>query len=290
MASIVALDHVIILVPYATLSNPPPWITKHFTLTPGGRHADGKTENKLICFQDGSYIELIAFINDDTKNREDHWWGKKPYGIIDFAFTTADSAEQNFKDIQGRLEDNEGAIRYKEPREGGRMREDGQELKWKVTFPETTGHYQRGELPFFCHDVTDRSLRVPIQLETTKHPSGAYGIKKMTICITETDVTPKVRALVSAYKALLDAPDVSQDPDVGVFTVNRLHSVKGAEDIQLFVYALPKGNDEPTDEGTPWLDVVVGGFGEKLDYHELPMAEGYDTRSKLFLDVDLLAE
>jgi hypothetical protein len=68
-----SLDHIIILVPYATLQTPPHWITSNFTFTPGGRHADGKTENRLICFQDGSYLELIAFINDDLKLREGHW-------------------------------------------------------------------------------------------------------------------------------------------------------------------------------------------------------------------------
>lgn len=68
-----SLDHIIVLVPYATLRSPPAWITENFTLAPGGRHADGKTENRLICFQDGSYLELIAFVGDDPKLREGHW-------------------------------------------------------------------------------------------------------------------------------------------------------------------------------------------------------------------------
>jgi hypothetical protein len=34
------LDHVVVLVPYADLLTPPAWITDHFTLSPGGRHAD----------------------------------------------------------------------------------------------------------------------------------------------------------------------------------------------------------------------------------------------------------
>lgn len=37
------------------------------------RHGDNKTENKLIIFADGSYIELIAFIDDDPGLREGHW-------------------------------------------------------------------------------------------------------------------------------------------------------------------------------------------------------------------------
>jgi hypothetical protein len=98
-----ALDHMMILLPYQDLVNPPSRPTKHFTTTPGGRHADGKTENKLICFRDGSHIELIAFINDDPKHREGHWWGDKSPGIIDFAFTSDEDADVHFAGLQERL-------------------------------------------------------------------------------------------------------------------------------------------------------------------------------------------
>jgi hypothetical protein len=43
--------------------------------------------SKLVVFRDGSYLELIAFIDDDPKHREGHWWGDKGWGVIDFAFT-----------------------------------------------------------------------------------------------------------------------------------------------------------------------------------------------------------
>jgi len=51
------LDHIIILVPYSDLLNVPSWITDNFAVTNGGQHAGAQTENKLICFRDGSYIE-----------------------------------------------------------------------------------------------------------------------------------------------------------------------------------------------------------------------------------------
>jgi hypothetical protein len=59
------------------------------------------------------------------------------------------------------LESGKTGVRYEKPREGGRKRQDGEELKWKVIWPVVGGSLgiQRGELPFFCHDVTDRSLR-----------------------------------------------------------------------------------------------------------------------------------
>lgn len=99
------LDHIIVLVPYASLAHTPAWIIDNFTITPGGQHADRKTENQLICFRDGCYVELIAFVNDDPKNREGHRWGGKQFGIIDFAFThrTGDAADL-FSELQERLD------------------------------------------------------------------------------------------------------------------------------------------------------------------------------------------
>lgn len=67
-------SHIIILVPYELLTSPPSWLTSAFTISPGGRHADNRTENRLILLADGSYIELIAFINDDPALRKGHWW------------------------------------------------------------------------------------------------------------------------------------------------------------------------------------------------------------------------
>lgn len=61
MTPTISLDHVVILVPYATLLNLPLHITKHFHITPGGTHADGLTANRLIVFADGSYLEISKF-------------------------------------------------------------------------------------------------------------------------------------------------------------------------------------------------------------------------------------
>ena len=44
-----------------------------FTVVPGGEHAGGMTHNALIAFADGSYIELIAFI-DPEKRSTHRWW------------------------------------------------------------------------------------------------------------------------------------------------------------------------------------------------------------------------
>ncbi|TVY47064.1 hypothetical protein LOCC1_G002968 [Lachnellula occidentalis] len=202
------LDHIIILIPHAHLIDLPAWLTENFTITSGGRHADNKTENKLICFKDGSYIELISFINDDPVLREGHWWGKKTFGIIDFAFTSkgrgGGGAEENYEPVSKRLEevkweDGEEEVRYQRPVEGGRKRDDGVDVKWQVTFPVVSDGYQRGELPFFCHDITDREVRVPFSKECVTHPSGAYGIQRLAIFVPR----KRAKALEKAYAAIL---------------------------------------------------------------------------------------
>ena len=62
-----SIDHIVILVrnleeaiaDYTALG---------FTVTPGGVHADGATHNALVPFDDGSYLELIAFTVREVVN------------------------------------------------------------------------------------------------------------------------------------------------------------------------------------------------------------------------------
>jgi hypothetical protein len=207
------IDHVVILLPYKDLLNPPSWITSNFTLAPGGRHNDGRTENKLIIFKDGTYLELIAFIDDNPSFRREHPWGKKNFGFIDFALTTP--GELDYAGLRGRINQKSGrlSIDYAFPAEGGRKREDGQDVKWKCTFPlnQATVSPQprapldrRGEIPFWCHDVTPRSLRVDASDENTTHPSGALGIAQLTVMV------PKARLdrYVDLYASIMDTQPV----------------------------------------------------------------------------------
>jgi hypothetical protein len=85
----VLLDHIVILVPHSFLTSPPAWFTNVFVPYPGGRHADGLTENTLVLFPDGSYIEFIAFVPGvDPGKREKHKWGRKAeFSVVDWALT-----------------------------------------------------------------------------------------------------------------------------------------------------------------------------------------------------------
>ncbi|CAK4031687.1 Hypothetical predicted protein [Lecanosticta acicola] len=214
------LDHVVLLVPYKDLVDPPKWITDHFTLSPGGRHADGKTENRLVIFADGSYLELIAFIDDDPKHRLGHWWDK-PYGVVDYALTTPDETFAELGSIKERLASTDTGISYSSPKEGGRLKPDGQELRWRVTFPEGTsrGKQTLGTVPFFCHDVTPRSRRVPD--ENTRHPSGVLGMAGVLLEVQEASVS----RLSSATAAILDH-DLEGEGRYGLEVPHEVRSAK----------------------------------------------------------------
>jgi hypothetical protein len=180
-------DHIVILVPAAVLHNLPSWITDAFTVLPGGQHADGLTENKLVIFSDGVYLELIAFVEGlDPEKRNSHKWGNEPEGtIIDWACTL--SNESHFPPIQERVKDASTGVAYSDPVPGGRTRPDGKELKWAVAFAlseSASVSVERGEASFWCFDRTPREFRVPNnEPGNVNHPSGAFGLAGVTVAV-----------------------------------------------------------------------------------------------------------
>lgn len=150
-----------------------------FTVVPGGEHAGGMTHNALIAFQDGSYIELIAFI-DPEKRSTHRWWPRlwKGGGLTDFALFCED-LEQEVAAIKSR------GLDIPEPVENGRQRPDGERLEWRQSFPQAivgeTG------MPFLIEDLTPRSLRVPSDEPETTHDNGVIGIAGITLLVDDLD-------------------------------------------------------------------------------------------------------
>ncbi len=148
-----------------------------FTVTPGGEHAGGSTHNALIPFADGSYVEIIAFLEPDERQAH-RWWPRlwKGEGLVDFALLSPDLVAEA-REIDGR------GLRITEPAENGRLRPDGQRLDWRaVTTQETVGE---SGLPFVIEDVTPRSLRVPSDEAATRHRNGATGIAGVTVVVAD---------------------------------------------------------------------------------------------------------
>jgi hypothetical protein len=221
------LDHIVILVPHSFLVSPPRWLADVFAFYPGGRHADGLTENTLVLLPDGSYLEFIAFMPGvDPSRRDDHKWGRQKEGtVIDWAFTLPQSPEGDavvdvvgeqqkaaFDKIREKVEGTGTGISYGELVPGGRRRPDGEVLKWAVA-----GAYRSkqdgdgaiepiapGQLPFWCLDDTPRHLRVPYLQEhggSTKHPAGVVGVA--LVSVTPGGDAEDAGSLDKVYSALL---------------------------------------------------------------------------------------
>lgn len=196
------LDHIVLLVSHKTLLSLPEKATP-LTITQGGRHAGGDTWNRLILFEDGVYIELIAFSdNIDPERRRKHRWGNLPEGsIIDWACSLRQSSD--FSVIQRRVDEVNTGYSYTDPAPGGRTKPDGTVLRWAIGAPidrDGTGTHP-GLLPFWCLDETPRRLRVPYEEspEATIHPCGAKGVSRLVITLPQ----QQIATLKRVYRAFL---------------------------------------------------------------------------------------
>jgi len=162
-----------------------------FTVYPGGVHHGGVSHNALVVFADGAYFELIAYRQAAPEVR---WWqvlSKGGEGFVDFALLPGDTA-RDVAAARSRGLDLDGPIA------GGRLRPDGARLDWQIVRPKTT------DLPFWCGDVTPRSLRVP-EGEMRSHANGATGIASVTVACRD------VAASAARYAALAGPQAVTED-------------------------------------------------------------------------------
>ncbi|QDS71409.1 hypothetical protein FKW77_003221 [Venturia effusa] len=189
MSCIPSLDHIIILVPHASLKSLPASLSSAFTIYSGGTHADNKTTNSLVLLKSGVYLEFIAFVEDDVDRKEGHWWGTKTTGsIIDFALTSGgvgdvEGVRRKLAALEDEKEGGKVVVGYRDSKRGGRKRPDGVDVEWDVTF--ATSSIERGTVPFWCHDVTEREVRVPIESAegATRHPCRAVGVSKVVLVV-----------------------------------------------------------------------------------------------------------
>ncbi len=156
-----------------------------FTVVPGGQHPVG-SHNALIAFQDGSYLEIIAFYRDAVDHR---WWEPLHKGerLVDFCFQTDDLRADTEK-LRG------AGVAINNPVPWSRKRPDGYELKWLLSL--ATGSH-RGIAPFLIEDVTPRRERIPQQFA---HANGIAGIDKLTVAVGELGPIEKW------YRAILGKP------------------------------------------------------------------------------------
>ncbi|KAM6488340.1 glyoxalase-like domain-containing protein [Trichoderma sp. SZMC 28011] len=212
------LDHIVILVSASDLLQLPDRLKDSFVVSPGGTHAGGQTFNKLILFEDGVYIELIAFAEGiSPEERVKHRWGRQRENtIVDWAYTLPH--ESDFGAVQQRVRDAKAGLIYKDPVPGGRTRPDGVVLKWAIGAPqdEHGNEPEPGILPFWCLDRTPRSNRVPYQEDKaqTQHPSGARGVSRVRLNVPQEQLS----ALQSVYDAIHDVDSAARGEDEWTFS------------------------------------------------------------------------
>ncbi len=138
-----------------------------FTVTARPDVGATDTENRLICFSDGSYIEVFAF--RDPAQPGGHRWAPvlaKGDGWLDYALHVADVSAEARRLAQAGLS-------TVGPRIGGRAIADGR--RWGVAVLLAGRGAGSPVLPFLIQDTEDRAVRVPGG-EAARQPGGASGI------------------------------------------------------------------------------------------------------------------
>lgn len=142
-----------------------------FRVTPGGEHADGLTRNALVPFQDGTYFELVSFLNPE--DGRDNVWGWRAFlpegGFVDYC-AASDDLMAEARRLEGLGLGVEG------PDGGGRRLPDGSEIEWRSARVDQNGRL----MPFLIEDVTPRERRVPGG-PAAEHPNGAAGIVRLEL-------------------------------------------------------------------------------------------------------------
>lgn len=148
---------------------------------------------------------------------------------------------------------------HQPPIHGGRKRADGVDVKWAVTFPkgENGGQESRGRLPFFCHDVTERGVRVPLNEEKTKHACGALGVRSLEVVVPDGEGMVATR---EGFAALLGEP-VKEDvghAEFGTERVVRVEELGGKHEGARVYLRLPEeGEKEKVEDRGFWYGNVV---------------------------------
>jgi len=147
-----------------------------FTSTYGGQHRGGLTHNALIALADGSYLELMAPTDPahlTARPGEGYLFVfQRGEGFAGYALHTQD-LEAAVSEMRRR------GVLVGEPATGGRRREDGRDLGWRMaTLPP-------GMSPFLLEDVTPRELRVPARPEATTHANGALGAAGLVVLVAD---------------------------------------------------------------------------------------------------------
>lgn len=178
------LDHVILAVDDLDAASAT-MRAEGFTVTPGGVHGNGVTQNNLIVFEDGTYIELLA--PTGTVTTADAGYAPllaKGEGWSGFALHS-DNLRKDLQALRGR------GVPVADSTPGSRSLPTGETIRWQTAMiPETCS-------PFYIQDETPRALRVPDTKPVVTHRNGVSGAIGLVI------VVPALEEAIARYRSLL---------------------------------------------------------------------------------------
>lgn len=199
------IDHLVILVSDLDAASAD-YRALGFNVQPGGTHAEGSTHNALVGFADGSYLELIAFLRPDPAHRWHPWAARGHEGFVDLAL-----CPPSVGDVVQRVR--AAGLAYQGPIDGGRIRPDGERLRWQIGTPPSR------DLPFLCGDLTPRALRVR-EGAVRVHDNGVQGIASVTLLVADLGASAARWATLLGHGPLLPATPLSAlGPHQAVFTL-----------------------------------------------------------------------
>jgi hypothetical protein len=216
-----------------------------FQVTPGGEHSSGNTHNALVTFDDGAYLELIAF--KDKQIKPEHHWGArlaKGEGYLDFALAGSD-LESEAKRLD------QAGIEHSGVRPLGRLRPDGQRIDWLLLNPVSGNN----PIPFLIHDITPRELRVPGGA-AAKHSLGASGVAGVRLLVSD------LAGAAAALGAVLGTDGSDVTPGIEGGAAAKRFSL-GSQWIEL-IQPRPDAtalNDYLAERGTAPYEIVLTGAG-----------------------------
>lgn len=229
-----ALDHVVVVVD-ALAGAVEAFRAAGFTVSPGGRHDAVPTENALVVFADGAYLELLAARDPAARaslreSRATEGWAKHlhdasavarrflpslagPDGVADFCVRTA-HLDRLASESRRR------GYAVTGPVDMGRERPGEDPLAWRLLFPAVRW------LPFVIQDRTPLEARIPAGAGVRRHANGATGLARVTVRAAE--VVPAAMGWVDHFDATI-TPRLDGGADV-VAEDLRLTLAEGADE------------------------------------------------------------
>ncbi|MDQ7024442.1 MAG: VOC family protein [Anaerolineae bacterium] len=189
-----SIDHIVISVNDVTTAIET-YQERGFNAFYGGKHASGQTHNGLVVFDDGSYLELIAFVEPEKVDEGEFYdlvRSDKSEGYTGFALIS-DVLEADIARMRA------AGINASDIKAGSRTRTDGEVLKWKMS------SLDEGRNPFVITDETPRILRVPAEGDNIKHRNTAQGVADVRILVQDFEEA------VKRYTSIVGTSPLVQD-------------------------------------------------------------------------------